>query len=100
MVIISIKIKLNSGFFKTQKYDLTIKKDRLIFLSNEHRNIIILKEDINELNLTINKSDLIEFEIYTSEKGYIGSVDELINVEKTIVCLKDEFGDRFNLEMN
>lgn len=95
-----MNIKLNSGFFKTENYVLSIEQDRLILLSDEYENINILKKHIDTLNLSIRKLDLIEFEIYTKEKNYIGIIDEVINVEEVIRCFKEEFGDKFKAELN
>lgn len=100
MVIEIMDIKLNSGFFKTENYVLSIEEDRLILLSDEYENINILKEHINTLNLIIKNLNLIEFEINTKEKNYTGIINELINVEEVIRQFKDELGDKFKLELN
>lgn len=95
-----INLKLSSGFFKTKDYVLLIEENKLVMSSDKYGNIYILKDDISTLNLFIKEFDLIDFEIHTKEKIYTGKLDNEINVEQVIRYFKDEFGDKFKVELN
>lgn len=99
-MIVIINLKLNSGFFKTEDYILLIEKNRLVMSSDKDKNIYILKDDISGLNLIIKEFDAINLEIFTKEKVYTGRLDKVTNVEKIIRYFKDEFGDKFKVEVN
>lgn len=99
-MIVIINLKLNSGFFKTEDYTLLIEKNRLVMSSDKDKNIYVLKDDISGLNLIIKEFDAINLEIFTKEKVYTGRLDKVTNVEKCIRYFKDEFGDKFKVEVN
>lgn len=94
-----INLKLNSGFFRTKNYILTIEESKLAMSSDEYGDIYILKDDIRELNLIIKDFDLIDFEIYTKEKIYNGKVDNVANLEELIICFRNMFGNKFKVEI-
>lgn len=89
------KIKLRTGFFKTQPYDLTIGQGQIILTPQEnHANgrLVINEEDLKSICITRRNGSAGELEIITESNIYIASLIDQTYQEVLSNVLTNEFG--------
>lgn len=94
-ISLTFKIKLKTGFFKTQPYDLTIGKGQIILTpleNNRNRRLVINEEDLQSIYIIIGNVPSCELEIITASNRYIASfVDQTCLKEVANVFAKENF---------
>jgi len=94
MASFDCEIKLRTGFFKTELYNLSIYDDKIVLVPKENtvlREIVITNEDLNFISLVNKGTDFFEIEIYTQQGMFIGNISASYNSKKLLRILIEKF---------
>ncbi|MGM0421369.1 MAG: hypothetical protein ACQEQG_10345 [Bacillota bacterium] len=90
-------IKLKTGFFKQEVYLLKLSETKLILkkiLTAEPHELKINILDVN--SVSINKQDMLEFEIVTESRRFIGNFMSENDYYENATAFNLIFGNKFN----
>ncbi|AFQ43778.1 hypothetical protein [Desulfosporosinus meridiei] len=99
-ISLTFKIKLKTGFFKTQPYDLTLGKGEIILTpleDNDGSCLVIKGEDLQAIWINI-RNVSAELEIMTVTNSYIASFTDHTCLEEVSIVLAKEFGGKVTLQ--
>lgn len=94
---LTFKIKLKTGFFKTQPYDLTLGKGQIILTpleDNRNRRLVINAEDLQAIWIIIRNVSAGELEIITESNSYIARFTDQSCLEEVSIVFAKEFGSK------
>jgi len=90
---------MKTGFFETKKYDLLIRKGKLILSPKESNDGLITLPEESILSITLKKSQKsLEMKIQTDEKIYQGLLDSKTDYEKFIYQMKENINKKILCE--
>lgn len=100
VVLMSIDIKLKTGFFKTQLYSLGVCQNQLTLIPKENNGlnkIIITAKEL--ISVTVFKRDLkaVELEIKTRDGTYIANIGAKTSLEEILFTFTGEFGKKLTV---
>gem|GEM_PF-1243362 len=94
MVFQACELKLKTGFFKTELYNLSIYDDKIVLTPKENtvlQEIVITNENLNSISLVNKSTDFFEIEIYTQQGMFIGNISASFNSKKLLRILVEKF---------
>ncbi len=82
-------IKVKTGFFKTTKYQLVVKKSlvELIPENNDSKKIFLKEDEI--LSVSLRKKDELHLDFNLKEGGITGRLLDIQNIQKIFKLLKE-----------
>jgi len=94
MTFLTYELKLKTGFFKTEFYDLCIYDDKIVLVSKENtalQEIVITKKDLNSISLINKNSKFFEIEIRTQQGIFIGNLSTSFDSKELLRILVKNF---------
>lgn len=94
-----IKIKLKTGYFKTQLYKLSISEGNITLtpLGNKGDNILIENNKLKSIGYIKRGNRVGELEIISDDVIYTGVLEEKDNFPELYQIFTKEFGNKFTL---
>ncbi|MGI5912551.1 MAG: hypothetical protein ACOX6E_08260 [Syntrophomonadaceae bacterium] len=95
------KIRLQTGFFRTQLYYITIAHGQIVLTPQEinlNQKLVISEGDLQSVSIMRRDLLAVGFEIITRNGLYTGSFTEEIELEKLSRVLAEQFGYKFILQ--
>ena len=91
-------IRMKTGFFETQEYEMLIDKDRLVLSSKEVESDVTIIPDKNIISISLKDETFPEIEIQTWEKIYQVNLLNKADFENLLDLMKENLNTKIICE--
>lgn len=98
MVFLTYELKLRTGFFKTEQYNLGVNENKIVLAPKKNQmlqEIIIMPENLKSISLSNKNNNLFELEIQTQQGIFVGDLLTAVNIKRLLIMLNKNFAGKF-----